>query len=155
MDGDGDLDALTARFHKPILGRTKKQLVWLENPHQGFVDGWEQHVIADDGPDISFALVTLSAGGREYDCVVVGEFFSQRTAIYWTESEDFTWTDASLVRSRVINAEAGQVFDVLVGDFNSDGQVEFMASEYSTDLKEGQVTVYFFPEDFRCVWRWW
>lgn len=50
---------------------------------------------------------------------------------------------------RVINAEAGQTFDVLVDDFNKDGVLEFMATEFRTDLGVGQVTVYFFPEDFR------
>ncbi|TOF83463.1 hypothetical protein CGJ15_26180, partial [Vibrio parahaemolyticus] len=79
----------------------------------------------------------------------MGEFFKERTSIYWTESDTNDWTDLSKVKSRVINADAGQVFDVLVDDFNRDGTLEFIASEYKTDLGVGQVTLYQFPEDFR------
>ncbi|XP_069938772.1 uncharacterized protein [Cherax quadricarinatus] len=149
MDIDGDLDALTARFHKPLIGFTKHDLVWFENAGEGFSEGWTAHVVATNGPDVHFATVTLSAGGRDFDCVVVGEFFKERTSIYWTESDTNDWTDLSKVKSRVINADAGQVFDVLVDDFNRDGTLEFIASEYKTDLGVGQVTLYQFPEDFR------
>jgi len=38
---------------------------------------------------------------------------------------------------------------VLVDDFNRDGVVEFVATEYRTDTGVGQVTVYQFPPDFR------
>ncbi|KAK3863385.1 hypothetical protein Pcinc_030835 [Petrolisthes cinctipes] len=149
MDMDGDLDALTARFHTRVIGSILIQLVYLENPNTGFSEGWTQHVLATDGPDVSFDLVTLSAGGRTYDCVVVGEFWNQRTSIYWTESETNDWSDTSLIKSRIINPEAGQVFDVLVDDFNRDGELEFIATEYLTDLGVGQVSVYMFPTDFR------
>ncbi|XP_045603920.1 uncharacterized protein [Procambarus clarkii] len=149
MDQDGDLDALTARFHKPLIGTTKHDLVWFENAGEGFSEGWTAHVVASDGPDVHFALVTLSAGGRDFDCIIVGEFFNQQTSIYWTESDTNDWTDLSLVKSRVINENAGQVFDVLVDDFNRDGTLEFIATEYRTDLGVGQVTLYQFPEDFR------
>ncbi|XP_063595419.1 uncharacterized protein LOC134772382 [Penaeus indicus] len=102
MDLDGDLDALTARFHKPVLGSTKHDLVWFENEGTGFSIGWNEHIIASDGPDVHFDLVTLNAGGRDYDCIIVGEFFNQRTSIYWTESETNDWSDLSLVSAEVL-----------------------------------------------------
>ncbi|KAK7021374.1 hypothetical protein SK128_009730 [Halocaridina rubra] len=148
MDNDGDLDALSARFFIPLLGAPTAQLVWFENEGAGFSEGWVEHVAAN-GPDVHFDMVTLSAGGRDYDCIVVGEFLSEQTSIYWTESETNDWSDPSLVHSRVITPNAGQVFDVLVGDFNEDGVLEFLATEFRTDLGVGQVTVYQFPEDFR------
>lgn len=55
--------------------------------------------------------------------------------------------------SRVITEDCGQVFDVLVDDFNRDGVVEFLATEFDNDLGVGRVSVYFFPDDFRCVRR--
>lgn len=88
----------------PYTGSTLIELAYLENPNTGFSEGWTQHVLATDGPDVSFATVTLSAGGRAYDCIVVGEFWNQRTSIYWTESETNDWSDTSLVRSRVFLA---------------------------------------------------
>ncbi|XP_050739302.1 uncharacterized protein LOC127009867 [Eriocheir sinensis] len=149
MDLDGDLDALTARFHVGVLGGVTSELVWLENEGKGFVGGWPQHILATDGPDVHFGVVTLTAAGRTYDCIVAGEFFNQKLSIYWTESADGSWTNPGLVMSRVINQNAGQVFDVLVDDFNRDGVMEFMATEYQTDVGVGQATVYFFPDDFR------
>ncbi|XP_050739301.1 uncharacterized protein LOC127009866 [Eriocheir sinensis] len=150
MDLDGDLDALTARFDMDDQGGISSEFLWLENEGNGFVGGWPQHLLAINGPDISFALVTLTAGGRTYkDCIVMGEFFNQKMTIYWTESEDGSWTDTSLVKSRLISEDCGQVFDVLVDDFNRDGVLEFLATEFNKDTGIGQVTMYFFPDDFR------
>ncbi|KAK7021375.1 hypothetical protein SK128_009731, partial [Halocaridina rubra] len=148
MDQDGDLDALTARFFIPLLEDPIVQMIWFENQGTGFSEGWPEHFLAD-GPDVHFDMVTLAAGGRDYDCIVVGEFWNQRTSIFWTESESNDWSDIASVKSRIINPDAGQVFDVLVGDFNQDGVLEFMATEYKTDTGVGQVTIYQFPYDFR------
>ncbi|XP_066980095.1 uncharacterized protein [Macrobrachium rosenbergii] len=148
MDLDGDLDAVTARFHIPLLGWQTHQLVWFENEGRGFSEGWVEHVVTN-GPDVHFDFVTLTAGGRTYECIVAGEFLNERISIVWTESETGDWSDPSQVGYRVINENAGQVFDVLVGDFNEDGVQEFIATEYKKDTGLGQVTVYQFPEDFR------
>ncbi|KAG7170000.1 hypothetical protein Hamer_G012220 [Homarus americanus] len=148
-------DTLAWSYHRVVWkdmdvdGSTKHDLLWFENTGAGFSEGWPAHVVSSGGPDVHFALVTLSAGGRDYHCIVVGEFFNEKVSIYWTESETNDWTDLDLVKSRVINEKAGQVFDVLVDDFNRDGVLEFCATEFRTDLGVGQVTVYFFPDDFR------
>ncbi|XP_037793535.1 uncharacterized protein LOC119589014 isoform X2 [Penaeus monodon] len=148
MDLDGDLDALTARFHRPLIGTTQHDLLWFENEGTGFSEGWKEHLIASDGPDIHFDMVTLSAGGRDYNCIIAGEFFSERISIYWTESEVDDWSDPTLVKSRIINSDV-QPFDVLVEDFNRDGVLEFLVTEFRNDLGIGHVSVYQFPEDFR------
>lgn len=149
MDNDGDLDALTCRFHAPLIGSVKSDLVYFENTGEGFSEGWPEHVLYSEGGDVHFATVTLSAGGTDYDCIVMGEFFNEQTSIIWTESPDNDWTDLDMIQYRVIAPESGQTFDVLIDDFNRDGVQELMATEYRNDLGVGQVTVYFFPEDFR------
>ena len=40
-------------------GKTKHDLLYFENEGKGFSEGWPQHIIASDGPDVHFALVTL------------------------------------------------------------------------------------------------
>lgn len=52
------------------------------------------------------------------------------------------------VKSRIINSDV-QPFDVLVEDFNRDGVLEFLVTEFRNDLGIGHVSVYQFPEDFR------
>ncbi|CAG0886498.1 unnamed protein product [Cyprideis torosa] len=63
MDNDGDLDAVTARFHlnTNIIAYADTEFLWLENPNQGAVDGWEQHVLAygrETAPDVHFRSET-------------------------------------------------------------------------------------------------
>ncbi|XP_068219643.1 uncharacterized protein [Palaemon carinicauda] len=148
MDLDGDLDAVTSRFHIPLLGAQTHELVWFQNDGYGFSEGWSNHLLIN-GPDVHFDFVTLNVGGRSYDCILAGEFFSEKLSIIWTESGEGDWSDQSLVRYRVINDHAGQVFDVLVGDFNVDGVQEFLATVYDKELGVGHVSIYQFPEDFR------
>jgi hypothetical protein len=149
MDNDGDLDALTARFFLPTVGDTLHDILYYENTGQGFSEGWTEHIISSVGPDVHFAPVTLTVGLRDYDCIVVGEFFNQQLSILWTDSPDNDWSDPSMVNYRVINADAGQTFDTVIDDYNRDGILEILSTEYKTDIGEGQVTVYFFPPDFR------
>ncbi|KAA0195808.1 hypothetical protein HAZT_HAZT000173 [Hyalella azteca] len=130
-------------------GQVLHDVMYYENTGTGFSEGWPEHVISSAGGDVHFAPVTLSAGGRDYDCIVLGEFFEQRLSILWTDSPDNDWTDPSMINYRVINPTAGQTFDVLIDDFNRDGTLEIMSTEYKTDVGLGQVTVYFFPADFR------
>jgi len=64
MDGDGDLDALTARFNWPFVTAARTALVWLENPGLPLAEtpseGWNEHVMHDSyengyqGPDVNF-----------------------------------------------------------------------------------------------------
>jgi len=148
MDNDGDLDALSSRFHVRTIGDPLTEFVWFENEGQGMVEGWKQHVFAD-GVDVSFWNVKLTSVGREYDAFLVGEFWGQQLSIYWTENEDNDWTHLNSIKKRVIDPTAGQVFDVLEFDFNQDGVTEFACTSFHEDLGYGEVYVYKIPEDFK------
>lgn len=148
MDNDGDLDALSSRFHVRSLGDPLTEFVWFENENQGMVEGWKQHVIAD-GVDVSFWPVTLISSGREYDAFLVGEFWGQKLSLYWTEDENNDWSQVDSVAKRVIDPTAGQVFDVLVADLNQDGVMEFACTSFLEELGYGEVYVYTIPEDFK------
>ncbi|CAL8095604.1 unnamed protein product [Orchesella dallaii] len=149
IDGDGDLDALTARFYKPILGATKKQLVWLENPGlpidiTPILTGWVQHIIHEDGPDVHFRNIKLTSGGQEYDCIVAAEFFNERLMLYY--SLNGKWTDWDQVRTIPLDTTVGQTFDLYVYDFNKDGKDDILISAYNHT--RGHVFAYEIPENF-------
>ncbi|KAF2358546.1 hypothetical protein FHG87_010703, partial [Trinorchestia longiramus] len=132
MDNDGDLDALTARFFLPTVGDTLHDILYFENTGQGFSEGWTEHIINSDGADVHFSPITLTVGSRDYDCIVVGEFFNQQLSILWTDSPDNDWSDSSMINYRVINPDAGQTFDTVIDDYNRDGTLEILSTEYKT-----------------------
>jgi len=84
MDGDGDLDVLTARAIKPLLeGDAYGELVWLENPGAAHDDGtstWPLHSIVAPGPGVYFDVIN---GTRRAPVWVVGaEFFGERVSLW-------------------------------------------------------------------------
>ncbi|CAG7834280.1 unnamed protein product [Allacma fusca] len=154
MDKDGDLDALTARFHKPILGNTHTQFAWLENPGLNLrdtpVNGWTQHVIQDSyvdgnlGPDVHFRNFELVSRGETFDCILSAEFWREQLVLYYTSTG---WSDWTQVRRIPIDITLGQPFDVYLDDFNRDGKIDILATGYNHTL--GNVFAYEIPEDFR------
>ncbi|KAK2719994.1 hypothetical protein QYM36_004038, partial [Artemia franciscana] len=145
MDGDGDLDALTARFHN---ADQEQQLAWLENPGAA-VEGWNQHVLVTMGPDVHFRTLELTSNGVTYDCILGGEFWQQKVTLYFIDkSAPGGWNDPLNIQSIIIDDTCGQVFDVYVDDFNRDGKIEFLATAYNTSIKVGSVYVYEIPDSF-------
>jgi len=149
MDNDGDLDAITSRFFLPLVGEASTQVLYLENPGTGFSEGWAEHIITELGGDVHFAVKTLDAGGRPYDCILLGEFFNRRLSVVWTENVTGDWSDQASIEYRVFAPNSNQPFDVLVEDFNEDGTEELMVTLYDNAAGVGRVEVFFFPADFR------
>lgn len=75
VDGDGDLDILTARATKPILGTSQGELLWLENTGVGTAGApWPEHAITTGGPDVFF---DVAEGSTPANLVLVAaQFFS-------------------------------------------------------------------------------
>lgn len=102
-----------------FAGDTTTEFVWLENPGDGTMTNWPQHMISSEGPDVHFRRYTLSSGGVDYSVFIVGEFFAEKLAIYYVE--DNNWADPSIetkVRYRKLfpekrNKEQMQNFDKL------------------------------------------
>jgi hypothetical protein len=151
MDFDGDLDALTARFFVPLFSDTRMQLLWLENPGNSSAlpdaSGWTQHVLCTGGSDVHFRNFELSAGGRQFDCILSAEFFNEKLILYYSLDPRGDWRDWNNVRNVTIDDQLGQTFDVYVDDFNMDGRLDFLVTAYNHTF--GNVFVYETPEDFR------
>jgi hypothetical protein len=138
MDGDGRLDILTARAHKPMIGPAQGELLWLKNDPstRGF---WKETVIAQ-GPDVHFRLADLDGDGREE--ILSSEFFAKRFSVQWQEGN--TW------RSRVIDNQCGSAFDLEVADLNGDGRRDVVLTNHESNANAGAFA-YEVPQDWKTA----
>jgi len=152
MDGDGDLDAVTARFHN---ANKEQSFAWLENPGLP-VDGWKQHEIYKNGPDVSFRNVQLKSNSVDMDCFVTAELWHERAAVYCVPiNAQGGWNNPDNIKTRVIDDSVGQAFDLLIEDFDNDGRVDFLLTAFnnSRDAMTGNVFIYQIPDDlFEGEW---
>ncbi|XP_049800731.1 uncharacterized protein LOC126235870 [Schistocerca nitens] len=147
INGDGLLDAVTARFHTGLLGSVTKQSLWLENPGSSQLEGWTQHMVKEDGADIHFQVEQLTAGGTTYDVQINGEFWNEKLTIYYGNNNANFWEDPSELQEVVVDDTIGQPFDVYYWDINLDGVKEIVVTAYNGSY--GNVYAYTVPEDFR------
>ncbi|XP_060562491.1 uncharacterized protein LOC132722077 [Ruditapes philippinarum] len=145
MDGDGDLDAVTCHAREPIFGSKASELLWLENPNGDVTFAWKTHVLSE-GPDIFFEYTTLNTTDGPVECIVTAQFFTKALGIYWTTNSKGLWTNTSEVKSRIIDATIGAVFEVKLDDVNNDGRMDLLVTNNGNN---GSVFVYEIPDDFR------
>jgi len=144
MDGDGDLDAITARFHNT---NQEQNFLWMENPGQP-VGGWTQHIMVQGGPDVHFVNVKLNSSGVPYDCYFGSELWQQRLSLHCVlESIPYAWTDPSNIRTISIDDTTGGCFDVVLSDLDQDGKLDVLLTSFNDSLRAGFVYVYQIPDD--------
>ena len=94
MDGDGDEDAVTARFHNT---NQEQNFLWMENPGEA-VEGWDQHIMVEFGPDVHFRNIQMTSGGILMDCFFAGELWHERLSVHCIQDgAPGGWTDLSNV----------------------------------------------------------
>ncbi|CAG2198357.1 unnamed protein product [Mytilus edulis] len=149
MDGDGDLDIVTCRAREPIFtifSSKDSELLWLENPdnHQ-YTSVWQEHVITH-GPDVYFRNLKIATPDGTLDVIATTEFFTRKLSIHWTTDSQNRWTDKSKIHSRVVDSNAGALFDIEVRDLNLDGKQDLLVVSNGNN---GSVLAYEIPDDFR------
>jgi len=106
VNRDGTLDAVAARFILPTIGDPVLQLLWFENPGTGPSEGWTQHMIFENGPDVHFRMTTFQVGGQDFTVLVAAEFFTERLSIYYAaDGSDSFLSDPSTVSFFPISTE--------------------------------------------------
>lgn len=125
INGDGHIDGITARANKPIIGRSKGELLWLENPGSNHLERWKEHVI-NDSSDVHFRLLDINSDGL-LD-IISTNFFSKKLTITY-QLEGPTWS------SQVIDADLGSAFDLSVVDINGDGNKDLLVTNHEADAK--------------------
>ncbi|OPL32889.1 hypothetical protein AM593_02650, partial [Mytilus galloprovincialis] len=131
---------------KQILSNSRKdsEMLWLENPGNYYTP-WRPTVIAH-GPDIFVIGAVLNTTEGPRDCLIAAQFFTSSLTIYWVDTKIANWTDASKIKSRVIDNSIGNVFDVTVTDLNNDGKPDLLVTNNG---EIGSLYAYEVPTDFR------
>lgn len=142
MNGDGRLDAVTARGQKGMFGGSQGELLWLEQPEGDRRKPWTEHVIAK-GPDVHFIITDLAGDGSPV--IVATEFFSKRLTVHWREAGQWS--------SRLIDDKLGSPFDLLLEDLNLDGRKDLVVTNHEGGSR-GAVYAYEIPESFKTqAWQ--
>lgn len=141
MDGDGDLDLVTARSDSLTnpTNVTESAMVWLQNPGGAFsptAKTWKafaidvtQHVV-----DTSFDLMTYN--GVIYS--IAGGFSSGQLVLLSGDN----WVDTSSVESQLIDSGNPFYFDTFFGDLNRDGIPDVIATIGSYGVSNGKLVIY-------------
>lgn len=137
INGDGRLDAVTARAKKPIIGASDGELIWLEQPATQTQGPWKEHLITK-GPDVHFALHDLNQDGSME--IISTQFFSKALSLQWQENG--VW------QSRVIDSNIGAAFDLELVDLNGDSKLDILATNHEENEKAA-ILAYEIPEDFK------
>ena len=142
MNGDGRLDAITARARRPILGRPEGQLLWLEHPSDPRREAWIEHPIAQ-GPDVNFTAKDLDGDG--YPEIIAAQFFARRLSVHWAEG--------SVWRERIIDEVPFPLFDLALADLNGDDALDLVVTNHAGDDR-GAIFAYEIPAAFKTApWR--
>lgn len=134
INGDGQLDIITARATKGMMGGSGGELLWLENPGTLTKKPWKEHVIGE-GPDVNFRLKDLNNDG--FPELVATEFFGKRLTIWMREGNDW--------KSKIIDSKLGSAFDSQFVDLNGDGKDELLVTNHESS--NGKIFAYIIPQN--------
>ena len=141
MNGDGLLDAVTARAKKPLIGASDGEILWLEQPKTNAKSEWKEHLIVK-GPDTHFILHDFEGDGKVE--ILSAEFFTHQLSVQWQEGN--AW------KSRVLDTTVGSAFDLELADLNGDSQQDLLVSNHEADAKAA-IFAYEIPADYKtAVW---
>lgn len=141
MDGDGDLDILTARGTKPVFGTAGGDLVWLRNPGGASpLDSapWDLTTISSKGCDFELAWSDMDAADDVIE-VWCPSFFSQELVLHVVGA-----SNGSLITSRVIDSGLPLESIGLV-DLDADGKDEIVVNSHSDKPADSVVLAYEIP----------
>lgn len=135
MNGDGRLDAVTARGKKGMLGGSDGELLWLEQPADPKAPGaWVEHVIAK-GPDVNFILADLDGNGSTE--IIATQFFGKKLSLHWQDNG--SWV------SKTLDDTLGAAFDLELVDLNGDGHLDLLVSNHEGSADKAAIYGYEIP----------
>ena len=126
INGDGYAnDLLTCRAYKPVFGSTKTELVAFV--FNSATQKFEEHIIMKEACDVHFDVADVDNDGR-FEIIAAGFFISQLNVIYSDhETNSFLGGNA---KKKVIDSNAGQIFDVIIENLNSDKKLELIVTNH-------------------------
>ena len=139
LNGDGKLDFLTCRTHKPIIGSTLVELVGLiyDETSQSF----KIQVIAKDVCDVFFELADIDRDGR-FEIITSGFFIKQLNLIYSDDTKN-SFTNGN-IKIKTIDSNAGALFDIGIYNLDNKGNLELLVTNHqgNSDKIKGSLFYY-------------
>jgi len=153
MNGDGHLDAVSARAYGDCATATESQLIWLENPGYSYItESWNLHVISEGKADVSFRIQPMPlADGSTTDVIFTAGFWSFELGLTWSSNND--WTDASSIQYMAVD-NFGWYFDLEIVDINMDGRLDVLTTTWSQLGSPGALMTYEIPDDWQSADGW-
>lgn len=139
LNGDGRDDLLTCRTEKPIFGSTKTELVsFVFNAN---TKGYDEKVIMKSACDVFFDTADIDKDGR-FEIVSAGFFISQLNVIY-SEDPNNNFLNGN-VKVKTIDANAGQLFEVIIEDLDNQGNLELLATNHQGNNAEVKGALFYY-----------
>jgi hypothetical protein len=158
-NGDGLLDALTARVNKPLFGGSSApEWVWLENPGLAgggtgpssldptFEGPWKEHLIAGPdqfAPDFFFDLERNATDGTPTGYATAATYFGKKIVLYWGGPLAGTGDAAAApqFQSMVIDDTIGNGYAAAFVDVDGDGVNEIVATNHVSSNYDGALLI--------------
>jgi len=148
MNQDGRKDLLIARA-SATKDKNAGELVWLEHPAEGALDGeWKEHVICT-GPDVYTSVDVLPQYPDEI-VVWASEFFDESLGVYRVSTKDGTLVESRIIDSPDIQlggSSLHRAYSVQLVDLNGDGKKELLVNNWEKDADINGLFAYTVPDD--------
>lgn len=153
MDGDGDLDAVTARAYGDCATAGNSQLLWLENPgNKEISSNWEVHILHEHLADVAFRIQEMpTPDGGKTDVILTSGFWSFSLGLTWSSTND--WTDLDSLQYISVD-NYGWYFDLEVVDINMDGRLDILTTTWSQLGAPGALLAYEIPDNWQSASAW-
>ncbi|KAJ3271518.1 hypothetical protein HDV01_006569 [Terramyces sp. JEL0728] len=133
VNQDGQLDIITCRATKPLIGSGHGDLTWLQPADRTKPLGaWTETVIGK-GCDTFFTLKDIDGDGN-ID-LVASQFWGSQLSILKSNAGRFD--DYSKLSLTTVDSASGQMFGVEVVDLNADGKLDILATNHDGSGKGG------------------
>jgi hypothetical protein len=147
VDGDGQLDILTCRAQKPLLGSAKGDLTWLKPKDRNKPLGPWVETVLGKGCDTFFVLADVN-GDNKID-IVAAEFWGHKLTII--ESPNGRFDKYDQLKVTTIASDLGEMFGIQLTDVNGDGKQDLLVTNH---LGDGNGGVYAFEIPAKSSDKW-
>lgn len=139
LSGDGRLDILTCRTHKPVVGSTIVQLVGLVYDPKS--SSYEEKLVLDAACDVFFETGDIDKDGR-FEIIAAGYFISQLNVIY-SDAPDNSFLNG-MAKIRSLDSTGGQFFDIKIVDLDLDGNLDLLVTNHQGIKDEIKGSLYYY-----------
>ena len=139
LDGDGTLDFLTCRTHKPLIGSAAVELIGViyDQKSQNF----KVQVIAKGVCDVFFDVADIDNDGR-FEIIASGFFIAKLNIIY-SDDDKNSFVNGN-VKVRTIDSDAGKLFDIGIYNLDNSGNLELLVTNHQSNSDSIKGSIFYY-----------